>query len=246
MNTLGKELEDPNFFIQCPHCRVQLCQFATVIEGKKFIKVPHSEYVLFTPLCHTCQESSDLACWMPSSPQLINDVDFDKSLGQRYTRAVTEVVSSSGETYICDAGMFEIKGLVEVNLEFLETNPELPIIPLAALALARGVRQAAMKNYSQFFSCSLGPLNLSLGVTEVEPSYGMQLSVFKRGASGPVSDLQLRFATSLVFTLGELNQSYEIPSGRVRDVIVPLSSLSLGDSDPDGLAPVLSETRKAS
>ncbi|MGH7843953.1 MAG: hypothetical protein ACREQW_02110 [Candidatus Binatia bacterium] len=220
-----------------------------MIEAKKFIKVPQSEYILFTGLCQICQESCDLAYWMPNSPQVINDgdyVEFDKSLGQRYSRALTEVVSSSGETYICDAGMFEIKGSVEVDLGFLDRKPELPIIPLAALALARGVREAAMQDHSQFFSCSLGPLNLSLGLTEVDPSYGMQLSVFERGGSASVSDVQLRFATSLVFSLNEINQSYEISSGRVRDVIVPLSSLSLGDSDPDGQAPVLSETRKAS
>jgi hypothetical protein len=196
-----------------------------------------------------CQESSDFAYWTANSPELVNDGDHaecDKSLAQRYTRAVTAVVSSSGETYISDAGMFEIKGSVEVDLGFLETKPELPIIPLAAFALARGVREAAMQDHSQSFSCSLGPLNLSLGLAELESSYGMQLSVFERGASGPVSDLRLRFATSLVFTLDEMHQSYEIKSGRVRDVIVPLSSLSLGDSDPEKLTPFLSETRKAS
>jgi hypothetical protein len=202
------------------------------------MRVPHSEYVLLGCFCSTCKQYFDVACWEPIVTDTYtagNYGELDRSLIDRYHNALNTVVSSSEEMHLFDGAPLEIKGSSDANLEFLdeERNPafkrKLPIIPMEALALARGLRLAAMQSMRGIFQGTIGPLELFFSIDALDPgnqTYQSRLSVRHRGRR-LLTDLRFRFAVSLCFGLDELGVSTEIPPKDLpyaRHLLVPFPS----------------------
>ncbi|HWP58298.1 MAG TPA: hypothetical protein VNL14_10450 [Candidatus Acidoferrales bacterium] len=226
----------------CARCGAYLDELRAVLNERRFVKVPRSEYILFSATCTRCQNSFALAC------RIAEDVPEDReehvpglldALRRRYQTAVDEVVLTPGETFLCDGGMFENKGRCLLDPGFLDhaaDSSKPPVIPMEALALARGLRRAALEDRTQAFCASVGELNLSVAVTEDGASPSLQLSVFDRGASEPLDEWQFRFAASLVFAAEETKKGHRLSCGRVREILVPLAALSAEDLPPAELA----------
>ncbi|MBI2996893.1 MAG: hypothetical protein HYY46_00330 [Deltaproteobacteria bacterium] len=154
----------------------------------------------------------------------------DQAVLEQYQNAVEQILALPGvEVQVPGGQINELKGSVEADLEFLnvEENPNFekraPIIPMEALALARGMRKAAIESPQRIFSCSIGPLSLALSLDQVgetsPPSYAMHLSVRNMIAGDFPTDLQLMFALYLFLAMEELNRIYGTPPQFIKGVI---------------------------
>jgi hypothetical protein len=245
-----REHHDPTLVVLCPHCGAN-SHSPTLIANNRFMRVPHSEYVLLGCFCSTCKKYFDVACWEPVPTDTYTAGSYgelDRSLIDHYHNAVSTVVSTSGEMYLFDGALLEIKRSSDANLEFLdeERNPafkrKLPIIPMEALALARGLRLAAMRSLHGIFKGTIGPLELFFSIDALDGShqtYRSRLSIHHKGRR-PLTELHFRFAVSLCFGLDELDGSPEIASEDLpstRHLLVPFPSSSAAAREIEDLNP---------
>jgi hypothetical protein len=240
-NQQSENVQNAGFLVRCSQCGVGANETAGITEAQRFIQVPQSEYALLECFCHNCNRYFDMACWVPDPRALSKHFERDArdpSLLQRYRNAVWKAASSRTDICIFDGGFLEIKGSITADLEFLDENAKprlrtnLPVIPMQALALARGLRMALMRSPDRLLRATIGSLDLFLSMAEPGSeigSYGMSLSVFD-GQRTPVSNLGFNFAISLFFAVEESDYGNEVPSTELRHMrhfLVPLPSSSV-------------------
>ena len=110
-----------------------------------------------------------------------------------------------------DGTPVEFKGSIDIEAEVLnfEENEDFRkkqiIIPIEALALARGIRKTAVNSPGRAFACTVGPLGLIIRLDLEVNKYNlnfpqaMHLRITDHVTGAPVTGAKLNFGISLVF-----------------------------------------------
>jgi hypothetical protein len=212
---------------RCPKCDTLTNDPVKAFDLNGLAVAPESEFVLWEIVCHTCELPFDVAVWTP--PGIVEEAvkgeygDFNHSLLERYHNKINEIAAFKGSEEVGGEGLIcECKGdSSDTDLEFLdlEKHPDFtnraPIVPMEALALARGMRMAMVQCPERMFRCTIGPFNFVLSleqVGEASPSYAMHFSISNRIAGDLLTDRQINFALALFFSAREYINLSEEPS----------------------------------
>lgn len=223
----------PSLIFRCPQCGTYSDDPIKSFTLAGFAPAPQSEFFLFGCLCDTCETRFDLA--RLDDPVVIEEMkrgahgQINQALLKRCHNAVNEVVlRKESEAGSPGGRIIEDKGSLEAEFEFLNSNENpnferrQPIIPMEALALARGLRTAANQCPERIFQCSIGPLSFVLSVDqmgETSLTLAMHLSISRIDGGEPSTNLAIGVALTLFFSMEELRGDkgniYEQPSLRL-------------------------------
>lgn len=211
-----------SFIFRCPTCRIRSDDPIKRFDIGGFAQALDVDYVLWECTCHSCKITFDVARWVSSSNPLTDEEDFDQRLLQRYRSAVDMLAAMPGEERSMGGRTVEFKGSVEIETEFLnfqenrDFRKRQPIIPVDALALARGMRKAATNSPGRVFGCIIGPFDLVISLDQdnekTYPSSDMHLAISNSSTTAPLTNAQLNFAISLFIGNGELSRISPRPS----------------------------------
>ena len=199
--------------VRCPSCLTQsdVPDPDNVFDLVGLRLAPDSDYLLWECKCGGCKRIFEGAA-RNSIPIDQTDVDsFDQQLLERYTNAIDKFASMPGEDKTIDGRPVEFKGSIDVEAEVLnfEENEDFRkkqiIIPIEALALARGIRKTAVNSPGRAFACTVGPLGLIIRLDLEVNKYNlnfpqaMHLRITDHVTGAPVTGAKLNFGISLVF-----------------------------------------------
>lgn len=220
---------DQDFIFRCPECGAYSDDPDNLFDLNGFAPIPESDYILWECYCRSCKIKFDVAYLTYGTVvEQVEKASFGKSsqaLLERYQNAVKQIAAIRGlEERAEDGRIIEIKALLEANLGFLNGaeipnfERRVPIIPMEALAVARGVRMATLQSPGRILGCAIGPLNFVLSLVQVGEAnsyYAVHLSISNGMTGDSLTNLQLGVALSLFFSIEECRHLREAPSPKL-------------------------------
>jgi hypothetical protein len=203
------------FHFACTGCGTDIDAPDRYFTLGSMVLVPHAHHVLIPVRCLTCETDHDLVAWMIDRQRFISEAGPEAfPPGDPEAAALAERYEHLVRTYRreLDAQHEELEGSPEVDLSGVDVEIQADRFfarPMAALAAARGLRQAvALRPGAQppgvirfgSYRCVL-----SFDETPQAPyRYALHLSVGNDVLPGVLPSSELHWLVSLFFTPGEV------------------------------------------